>query len=88
MAKAGHVAWTPPSLPNSIVLLGSGVIKGGIINNDLTAETVPGKKPKASFFLLTPSGGSNFTLRHNRYFTCGIPVEEDIILTGGNYVTR
>ena len=37
MAKAGHIAWTPPSLPDSIVLLG-----GYGSEAELTAETVPG----------------------------------------------
>jgi len=37
VARSGHTAWTPPSLPDSIVLLG-----GGGSAADLTAETVPG----------------------------------------------
>ena len=37
MARKGHTAWTPPSLPDSIVLLG-----GDTNAARLTAETVPG----------------------------------------------
>ena len=37
MARAYHTAWTPPSLPDSIVLLG-----GQNIAARLTAEIVPG----------------------------------------------
>ena len=37
MTRLGHTAWTPQSLPNSIVLLG-----GWIGAAKLTAEIVPG----------------------------------------------
>ena len=36
LARAHHTAWTPSSLPNSIVLL------GGLDEAQLTAEIVPG----------------------------------------------
>ena len=45
-ARDSHVAWVPPSLPNSIVLL------GGWGASHLTAEIVPGFKKWSSFHLL------------------------------------
>ena len=44
MRRAFHTAWTPPSLPNSIVLLG-GVLQDGS-DNQRNAEIVPGVKTK------------------------------------------
>jgi len=69
-----HVAWTPPSHPNSIVLLGGGIST----NNEttLTAEIVP--------------GGGSFSLLHSGYEACGIPDGETIVMTGRlghNHVT-
>ena len=48
VARYDHTAWTPPSLPDSIVLLG-----GYDSNYDhlLTAEIVPGKNQNTSFNL-------------------------------------
>ena len=45
VARSGHTAWTPPSLPDSIVLLG-----GLSSAARLTAETVPGIKSRNSIF--------------------------------------
>ena len=39
MAREGHTAWTPRSLPDSIVLLGGG---GGGSATELSAEIFPG----------------------------------------------
>ena len=44
MEREGHMAWTPPSLPDSIVLLGGDTSETGF-----NAEIVPGKKAKTSF---------------------------------------
>ena len=41
MARSAHTAWTPPSLPDSIVLL-----SGDSSAAALTAEIVPGIKAK------------------------------------------
>ena len=92
MARFGHTAWTPPSLPDSIVLLG-----GYGSNAQLTAETVPGiaftfTEIKPNDFHTFFTGGGGFDLRHSLYLSCGIPEAGDtIVLTGGyghNYVTR
>ena len=84
--RFGHVQWTPPSLPNSIVLL------GGVDNAaKLTAEIVPGFEKWSSFHLFFVAGGGTFDLRHNGYLACGIPDKDTIVMTGGNfhnYVTR
>ena len=75
--RSGPTAWTPPSLPDSIVLLG-GCCSCTLSTAEFTAETVP--------------GGGSFGLHHNGYEACGIPDAGDtIVLTGGkghNYVTR
>jgi len=75
--RVGHTAWTPPSLPDSIVLLG-GVNSYDGSATELTAERVP--------------GGGGFDLSHSGAEACGIPDAGDtIVLTGGvghNYVTR
>ena len=34
------------------------------------------------------TGGATLTLRHSGESACGIPFEDTIVLTGGNYVTR
>ena len=91
MARQTHTAWTPPSLPDSIVLLGG--YDGSAA--ELTAETVPGN-PSFRFSeikqndFFTGSGG--FDLSHSGELACGIPDAGDtIVLTGGvghNFVTR
>ena len=93
MQRSSHTAWTPTSLPGSIVLLG-----GGSIATELTAETVPGVKSKEGNILLhlhIYTGGGSFDLRHSGEFACGIPDVGDnsIVLIGGyrpahTYVTR
>ena len=45
--RSAHTAWVPPSLPDSIVLLG-----GSSSATVLTAEIVPGIKSKASDYFL------------------------------------
>jgi len=63
VARYHHTAWTPPSLPDSIVLLG-----GGITNaTDLTAETVPdgggfGLSHSASWACGIPDAGDTIVL--------------------------
>ena len=81
------MAWTPTSLPNSIVLL------GGLDDAaQLTAEIVPGFEKWSSFDLFFVAGGGTFALRHSGRWACGIPDEDTIVMTGGNpphdYVTR
>ena len=85
-ARVSHVAWSPQSLPNSIVLLGGedGAAK-------LTAEIVPGFEKWSSFHLFFVAGGGTFALRHRGWWACGIPDDDTIVMTGGqnnNYVTR
>ena len=66
-SRASHVAWTPPSPSDSIVLLG-----GQERAAHLTAEIVPGFEKRSSFrFFLT--GGETFELRHSGREACGIP---------------
>ena len=82
------MAWTPTSLPNSIVLL------GGLDDAArYTAEIVPGFEKLSSFHLFFVAGGGTFELRHSGAYACGIPDEDTIVMTGGdypphNYVTR
>ena len=81
------MAWTPTSLPNSIVLL------GGVDDEaKLTAEIVPGFEKWSSFHLFCVTGGRTFALRHSGMAACGIPDEDTIVMTGGypahDYVTR
>ena len=80
------MAWTPSSLPDSIVLL------GGVENAaKFTAEIVPGFEKWSSFHLFFVAGGGTFELRHSGNRACGIPEEDTIVMTGGilnNHVTR
>ena len=78
VARIDHVAWTPSSLPNSIVLLG-GVDDAA----QLTAEIVPGFEKWSSFHLFFVAGGGTFELRHSGWQACGIPDEDTIVMTGG-----
>ena len=92
VARSDHTAWTPTSLPDSIVLL------SGHNSAELTAETVPGFKSIKGNILLHQhifTGGGSFELKRSGYAACGIPEGGDnsIVLTGGgddvhNYVTR
>ena len=79
------MASTPPSLPDTIVLLG-----GDGPDTMRTADIVPGFRSVQAFtFFVT--GGGTFELRHSGHSVCGIPDEETIVMTGGashNYVTR
>ena len=80
------MAWSPQSLPNSIVLLGG---RDGAAK--LTAEIVPGFEKWSSFHLSFVAGGGTFRLRHSGKYACGIPDEDTIVMTGGfphSYVTR
>ena len=86
MARRYHVEWTPPSLPDSIVLLG-----GYDDEAPLTAEIVPGFEKWSSFHLFFVAGGGTFELRHSGRWACGIPEEDTIVMIGGflhDYVTR
>ena len=80
------MAWSPTSLPNSIVLLG-----GTDDAVRTTAEIVPGFE-KWSSFIFSVTGGGTFDLRHIGERACGIPDEDTIVMTGGrplhDYVTR
>ena len=84
--RFAHTAWTPPSLPDSIVLLG-----GSWEAQKSTAEIVPGKKMYFSFYLFSP-GGVTFSLPHKTSSACGIPDGETFVMTGAgesrSYVTR
>ena len=82
------MGWTPPSLPDSIMLLSD-------ITAPTTAEIVPGFEKWSSFHLFFVAGGGTFELRHCGYAACGIPDEDTIVMTGGyqdrtahDYVTR
>ena len=79
MARSSHMAWTPPSLPDSIVLLGGA--NGATL---LNAEIVPGViKFKENRSKLTLSGGRpSFDLAHDGSDACGIPDGESFVLTG------
>ena len=89
MGRGYHTAWTPPSLPDSIVLLG-----GHSDAAKLTAEIVPGFEKWSSFQIFFVTGGGTFELRHDGEYACGIPDEDTIVMTGGggypphDYVTR
>ena len=84
MERAYHTAWTPTSLPDSIVLLG-----GNTGAAQLTAEIVPGVKlEKGNILILLHiyTGGGSFDLEHHGYDACGIPEAGDtIVLIGGGY---
>ena len=97
MARSFHTAWTLPSLPDSIVLLGgysgSTAIEHYSDPTRLTAETVPGIKSRNSIFESFFTGGASFDLRHSGERACGIPEAGDTILMIGGfpshkYVTR
>ena len=78
--------WTPPSFPDSIVMLG-----GRDDAAQLTAEIVPGFEKWSSFYLFFVAGGGTFDLRHSGDMACGIPDEDTIVMTGGrshDHVTR
>ena len=78
--------WTPPSFPDSIVMLG-----GRDDAARLTAEIVPGFEKWSSFQIFFVLGGPTFKLSHSGHHACGIPNEDMIVMTGGvlhNYVTR
>ena len=88
------MAWTPTSLPDSIVLLG-----GKWDAAKLSAEIVPGVKLEKGKILIPLhiyTGGGSFDLEHRGADACGIPEAGDtIVLIGGgfnlpthNYVTR
>ena len=95
MGRDYHTAWTPTSLPDSIVLLG-----GESSEASLTAETVSGVKLEDKNILLLQHiytggikvAGGSFDLKHSGWGACGIPEAGDtMVLTGGvnhNYVTR
>ena len=89
MARRLHVAWTPTSLPDSIVLLG-----GWDNAAPLTAEILPGfEKWSSSHLFFVIKGGKTFALRHRGHgqAACGIPDGDTIVMTGGwrqHYVTR
>ena len=72
------MAWSPPSLPDSIVLLG-----GFDDAAELTAEIVPGFEKWSSFHLFFVAGGGTFELRHSGWMACGIPDEDTIVMIGG-----
>ena len=85
IARRNHVQWTPPSFPDSIVMLG-----GRDDAAQLTAEIVPGFEEWSSFVFLV-AGGGTFELRHSGYDACGIPDGDTIVMTGGkihNHVER
>ena len=87
VARYGHEAWSPTSLPNSIVLL-----SGWYDVAELTAEIVPGFEKWSSFHHFFVAGGGTFELRHSGLDACGIPDEDTVVMTGGfpshDYVTR
>ena len=97
MARTDHTAWTPTSLPDSIVLLGGTSTSGESSEASLTAETVSGVKLEDKNILLLQHiytggikvAGGSFDLKHSGQGACGIPEAGDtMVLTGGYYVTR
>jgi len=77
-ARTGHLAWTPPTRPGTLLLMGG---SSGLDTNSggrLTGEELP--------------GGANFTLEGwGVYFSCGIEDGPTFIVTGGvfsDHVTR
>ena len=100
MARGHHTAWTPPSLNDTLVLLGGFTSWEELSGQEpsthknpahLSAETIPGGKDKKKHFLLNNLGGAKFALEHNGAYACGIVDADTIIMTGGfvhNYVTR
>jgi len=68
-----HMAWTPPSSPDSIVVM------GGMRTNQ-THPNQPG--PSINEAEVLP-GGATFELRHGGAFGCAIPDGETIVQTGG-----
>ena len=86
----GQTAWTPPSLPGSIVLLGAGLI-GELVPGIRTQTSRDlGASSAQSFYYFFPDG-SSFVLEHDGRDACGIPDKETLVLTGGseqNHVTR
>ena len=82
------MAWTPPSLPDSIVLM-SGVAAQCNATQcwtpELTAEILPGNKV---YIIHSSPGGSTFALKHGGSDPCGISDGETFVLTGGRDVTR
>ena len=79
------MAWTPPSHPNFIVLLG-----GYDYATKFIAEILPGFEKWSSLHLFFDTGGGTFALRHSGDSACGIPDEDTIVMTGfiHDYVTR
>lgn len=100
MARGHHTAWTPPSLNDTLVLLGGFSSWEELTGQEpsthenpahLSAETIPGGKDKKKHFLLNNLGGAKFALEHNGAYACGIVDADTIVMTGGfihNYVTR
>ena len=72
------MAWSPTSLPDSIVLLGGW---DGAVH--LTAEIVPGFEKWSSFHLFFVAGGGAFELHHSGDKACGVGDEDTIVMTGG-----
>ena len=86
-ARAYHTAWTPPSQPDSIVLLGGDFITGTYD----TVEILPGFFEAKHKLVQFCQGGRRFALNHSGNAACGIPNGETILMTGGNrhsFVTR
>ena len=65
MARGDHTAWTPPSLPDSIVLLGGSDDSGEIVPS---AEIVPGKKQRQSSDYFPPTQVEH----HSHSITVGV----------------
>ena len=87
MDRYHHTAWTPTSLPDSIVLVGGGNNASASASaSAVTAETVPGVKlEKYNILLLLHiyTGGGSFELKHSGWDACGIPEAGDtMVLTG------
>ena len=92
MQRFVHTAWTPPSPPDSIVLLGGGNSNGCGTACD-NAEIVPGAPLAPRQKLSHSAGGQTFELRHRAYMACAIPDGDTVVLTGGgspfnNFVHR
>jgi len=75
VVRKQHLAWSPPSRPNTILLLGGNYNPD--YNTSPTGEEVP--------------GGANFTLPHEVIDSCGVEDNGTFVVIGGsnsNFVTR
>jgi len=77
LVRSEHLAWSPPSRPDTILLLGGRDNRNPEHNSRTTGEEVP--------------GGATFTLPHEVINSCGVEDNGTFVVIGGvnfNFVTR